>query len=63
MKKEDKNKNEIETWAITLGIIGLAMIVLPILMVLFKIHVVLGIIVLGALLLSLALGLVGIMEG
>ncbi|MBQ8298425.1 MAG: hypothetical protein IJX99_01095 [Clostridia bacterium] len=63
MKKEDKNKNEIATWAITLGIIGLAMIVLPILMVLFKIHVVLGIIVLGVLLLSLAFGLVEIMEG
>ena len=63
MKKEDKNKNEIATWAITLGIIGLAMIILPILMFLFKLNVVIGLIVLGLLLVCISLVLFDIWEG
>lgn len=61
MKKE--KENEIAKWAVTIGIIGLGMIILPILMVLFKIHIVVGTIALGALLLSLALALAEIVEG
>lgn len=63
MKKEDKNDVDIKKWAITLGITGLAMIILPILLFLFKIHVVAGLVVLGILLVCVSLVLFDIWEG